>query len=311
MIRTNRLDLSSDSVYQLICKAINTKQSDICDLKPMKTGMTNCSYFFRCNGKKYIVRLPGAGSNELINRNNEHANYTAINGMDICDNVIYFDKHTGLKITEFIPNARTCDPENKVEVKRCMRFLKKFHDMKLSVNHFFDLFDSINYYESLRKGSPSKFADYDDTKARVFYLKEYIDHHHKEYYLTHIDAIPDNFLLFERSGEERIRLIDWEYASMQDPDLDIAMFGIYSCYDETEINDLIDAYYEGKCTHEIRIKIYCYIAVSGLLWSNWCEFKELCGVSFGDYARKQYQYAREYSIKAKEMITEDGSFEQG
>ena len=37
---------------------------------------------------------------------------------------------------------------------------------------------------------------------------------------------------------EEIRLIDWEYAAMQDPHLDIAMFAIYSMYNKKQIENL-------------------------------------------------------------------------
>ena len=45
---------------------------------------------------------------------------------------------------------------------------------------------------------------------------------------------------------------------------------------------------------EIRIKIYCYIAACGLLWSNWCEYKRSLGVEFGEYSLRQYRYAKDY-----------------
>lgn len=50
----------------------------------------------------------------------------------------------------------------------------------------------------------------------------------------------------------------------------------------------------GGGSAEIRIKIYCYIAVCGLLWSNWCEYKKICGVEFGEYSVQQYCYAKDY-----------------
>ena len=43
--------------------------------------------------------------------------------------------------------------------------------------------------------------------------------------LCHIDANLDNFLYDQN---KKLYLIDWEYAAMQDPDLDIAMMAIYS-----------------------------------------------------------------------------------
>ena len=113
-------------------------------------------------------------------------------------------------------------------------------------------------------------------------------------FLTHIDAVPDNFLFIKRDGQEEIRLIDWEYAGMQDSHVDIAMFGIYAGYTKRQMDELIEIYFEGACPDNIRIKIYCYVAACGLLWSNWCEYKRSLGVEFGEYSLRQYRYAKEY-----------------
>ena len=128
-----------------------------------------------------------------------------------------------------------------------------------------------------------------------------------EYYLTHIDAVPDNFLFSKKDGVENIQLIDWEYAGMQDPHVDIAMFCIYSLYDKKKyIDQLIDLYFENNCTSENRAKIYCYIAMCSLLWSNWCEYKRQLGVEFGEYSIKQYRYAKDYYKIAIEEINKLG-----
>ena len=65
---------------------------------------------------------------------------------------------------------------------------------------------------------------------------------------------------------------------------------------------MIDLYFEGKCDRYTRLKIYCYMAAGGLLWSNWCEYKRKLGIKFGTYARRQYEYAKEYyEIVHKEL----------
>lgn len=157
----------------------------------------------------------------------------------------------------------------------------------------------------------SVYKDYIRTKTNVLTLKNYIDKHIAKKVLTHIDAVPDNFIFADNSLEygngkehlqEEIRLIDWEYAGMQDPHVDIAMFCIYSLYNQLQVDRLIDIYFKGKCPREIRVKIYCYIAVCGLLWSNWCEYKRGLGVEFGEYSLRQYRYAKEYYKIAREEI---------
>ena len=126
-------------------------------------------------------------------------------------------------------------------------------------------------------------------------MRGYIDAQPKENVLCHIDAVPDNFMFVTgKDRKEEIKLIDWEYAGMQDPHVDIAMFCIYSLYNKRQVDRLISIYFEGKCSKEVRIKIYCYIAACGLLWSNWCEYKRSLGVEFGEYSLRQYRYAKDY-----------------
>jgi len=179
-----------------------------------------------------------------------------------------------------------------------MKRLRDFHESNFHVSHSFDLFKQIEFYESLWNGNSSIFDDYLETKKKVMSLKPIIESLPREWKLTHIDAVPDNFLLI---GNE-VRIIDWEYAAMQDPHVDIAMFALYSMYDRERIDTLIDCYFPEGCPIDIRIKIYCYISICGLLWSNWCEYKRLCGVEFGEYSLKQYRYAKDYyKIVQKEL----------
>ena len=174
--------------------------------------------------------------------------------------------------------------------------------MRLKVEHSFDLFKQIDFYESLREGKSSIYKDYSETKEKILSLKEYINKNVKERVLTHIDAVPDNFLIISNKENEEIKLIDWEYAGMQDPHVDIAMFCIYSMYDKLQIDRTIQAYFIEGVSENIKAKIYCYVAVCGLLWSNWCEYKKNLGVEFGEYSLKQYQYAKEYYEIANEKI---------
>lgn len=279
----------------IICQSMQVEPDEITNIKILKKGMTNRSFLFDCKNKQYIMRIPGEGTQELINRKEEANVYQIIANKHICDNIIYINPHNGYKITEFLQDARTCDPLNPEDTQKCMNRLRAFHKQELVVPHKFDIFNQIEFYESLWAGKPSIYRDYIKTKENVFSLKPYIEKHKTNEVLTHIDAVPDNFIFIQGgSGEEDIRLIDWEYAGMQDPHVDVAMFCIYAMYNKEQVDSLIDQYFIGNCSHEIRLKIYCYIAVCGLLWSNWCEYKRELGIEFGEYSLRQYRYAKEY-----------------
>ena len=284
------LDSDSDQLQNdaigTICRVFDASPRDITHITVLKKGMTNRSFLFTCRGKQYIMRIPGEGTDRLIDRRQE----AAIRDLSLCDDVYYIDPANGYKITAFLENARVCDPENPNDVRRCMAFLRKFHERRLHVGHSFDIFGQIEFYEQLWKGNPSVYADYRRTKEQILSLRPYLEAHAGEKVLTHIDAVPDNFLL---TGDD-IRLIDWEYAGEQDPHVDIAMFAIYALYDRAQIDTLIDAYFPEGCPGETRLKIYCYVAACGLLWSNWCEYKRQLGVEFGEYSLRQYRYAKDF-----------------
>ena len=278
-----------------IAKVMDVSVGEITNIEVLKKGMTNRSFSFFCQGSKYIMRIPGEGTDQLINRVEEAAIYREIGNREICDDILYINPKNGYKITRYLEGARVCDPLNETDLTRCMEKLRNFHKLGLKVDHEFNIFQQIVFYESLWNGEKSVYRDYESTKKNVLSLKDYIDAHALPFVLTHIDAVPDNFLFIQNDdGREEIRLIDWEYAGMQDPHVDIAMFCIYSLYDRKQIDHLIDLYFEDSCTHDCRIKIYCYIACCGLLWSNWCEYKRQLGIEFGEYSLRQYRYAKEY-----------------
>ncbi len=297
--------LKSDAMAA-IAEALRCREDQVTDIRALKKGMTNRSFCFSCRGKKYMMRIPGKGTARLINRQEEAEVYRVLEGRGICDQIVYINPENGYKITEFWEGARVCDPESEADLKACMGKLKAFHEEEICIGHEFDLFGQIDFYESLWKGTPSAYRDYFATKEKVLSLRPFIESHVEKRVLSHIDAVPDNFLFVKNDQGEEVRLIDWEYAGMQDPHVDIAMFCIYALYDRTQADRLMDFYFEGACPEKIRLKIYAYISVCGLLWSNWCEYKRNLGVEFGAYSLCQYRYAKDfYRIVQEKLRGED------
>ena len=304
-------DLDSDSNHlkskaiQTIASVLNCDEHDITDITVLKKGMTNRSFLFCVHGNKYIMRIPGEGTEQLINRHQEADVFRAISGLGLCDDPVYINPENGYKITKYLEGIRVCDTESMEDLTLCMEKLRSFHAKKIRVQHTFDIFNQIEFYEALWDGDLSVYRDYQKTKENVFGLKSFIDSVKKDWCLTHIDAVPDNFLFYTLpDGSEALQLTDWEYSGMQDPHVDIAMFCIYSLYNKAQCDRLIDIYFKNKCDMIIRAKIYAYIAACGLLWSNWCEYKRKLGVEFGEYSLRQYRYAKDYYKYTIEILND-------
>ena len=235
-------NLENDAIG-VAAQALGVQQNDIKNITVLKKGMTNRSFLFECGTDKYIMRIPGEGTDQIINRDKEAAVYAAIEGKGVCDDNVYLNPKNGYKITKFIYDSRNCDPLNQKDLDMCMKKLRDFHDMKLQVPHTFEILAHMDYYESLWNGKKSVYRDYEKTKENVLSLKSYIESQKIEKTLAHIDAVPDNFMIIEKDGKVDIQLIDWEYAGMQDRYVDLAMFSIYSMYEKDQVDNLIDTYF--------------------------------------------------------------------
>ena len=85
------------------------------------------------------MRIPGEGTEKLIDRKQEAQVYQRISDKGICDNIVYINPDNGYKITEFIDGARVCNPKNKKDLSECMKRLREFHELKLKVDYEFDI----------------------------------------------------------------------------------------------------------------------------------------------------------------------------
>ncbi|MBR2659953.1 MAG: NTP transferase domain-containing protein [Clostridia bacterium] len=287
-------------------KVLKVRREDITGIRPMKMGMTNRSFFFTCRGEDYIMRIPGEGTDRMINRKGEKQAYDAIKGLGISDEVLFIDAETGFKLTRFIPDAVMCDFNNDEDVVKMFKFLHRLHRMKLKTDTYFDIFREMEKYESLWEGKPSAFRDYEETRRKIMTLRPYLEAHKQPSILTHMDPAAENFLKIRNpDGTEGLRLLDWEYSSMFDPLFDLVEFCLYTGNDRAWVDRMISLYYETAgetCSEETKTLIYCYMSAVGLMWTAWCEAKRYMGVDFMDYAMNQYRYAKDFYRFALERM---------
>lgn len=291
---------SDNKAMELVAEVFDIPESEITGIRCLKAGMTNKSWLFQVRRKHYICRIPGPGTEMLINRKQEAAVYEAVSGLGITEHIIYFNGNTGYKISEYYEGARNSDPENWDDVARCMELLHKLHDSRLEVEHSFDMRERIEFYEKLclnHGGIP--FEDYDVVREHMGQLMAQLESMtDRPQVLSHIDSVADNFLFIPAGdGAETVRLIDWEYAGMCDPLFDLSMCAIYSYYDDAQVEKLIQIYLGREADDEERYVIYAYIALGGFLWSLWAIYKSALGEEFGEYTITMYRYAKRYYKK--------------
>ena len=284
---------SDNEAMRLISEIFKVPEAKICNLRCLKAGMTNKSFLFDVDDNSYICRIPGKGTDKLINRKSEYNNYNAIRGMNISEEIIYFNADNGYKIAKYYEGSHNANPQSEEEIKACLKVLHKLHEASLKVDHGFDLKERIEFYESLcEKSGGISFEDHEDVKLKMIKLYDKLERLGRKKILSHIDSVFDNFIFVK--GRKEPVLIDWEYAAMSDPYIDVAMMAIYSYFDLEETNKLISLYFDGKEEEADRAVVYAYMALGGYLWALWAVYKSNLGESFGDYTLKMYRYAKDY-----------------
>lgn len=123
------MQLKSDAI-STIKKVFHVSSNQITRIQVLKKGMTNRSFVFVCKDKKYIMRIPGEGTEKLINRREEAQVYQTLSGKGLCDDPVYINPENGYKITSYLEGIRCCDPGKVSDLKKCMAKLREFHEMK-------------------------------------------------------------------------------------------------------------------------------------------------------------------------------------
>src|SRR5690349_7423643 len=94
-------------------------------------GLTNRNFRIESPIGRYVLRIPGAGTSEYINRRNEaHAARVAAKA-GVNAEVLHFDESSGVMLCRFIDGAATLNAERFKDlgsVRRSAQALKRVHD---------------------------------------------------------------------------------------------------------------------------------------------------------------------------------------
>ena len=288
----NYYNKTPNVLIKTIEDVFKVNESEIVDIKNLKAGMTNKSFGFTVNKNSFIFRLPGEGTEQLINRKQEKEVYSVIKKLDISDEIIYFDENNGYKISKYYDDARNTNAYNREDLIKSMKILRSIHESDLKVNHYFDIENEIKKYLALcDERNAIRYSDNIETLKKIKDLIKYIKKMNTPEVLCHIDSNPDNYIILNNGS---IKIIDWEYSGMCDPIMDISMYSIYSYYSKTEMEELLRIYLQKDPNKNELTRLYIYAALGGYLWALWTEYKQSFGIEFGEYGMKMYRYAKDY-----------------
>lgn len=266
-------------------------------------GLTNHTYHVTmADGSDYVVRIPGDGTEEMIDRNDEKKSTTLACQLGVDAEMLYFGED-GSKVTRYIPNAITMSSETLKEQERIDQMadiFRKLHTCGQDTGVPFEVFDMAQSYEKIiaDKNVPM-YDDYEAVKATVMDIKAQVDASADIPKVPcHNDALCENWVV----GDGKMYLIDWEYAGMNDGMWDLADVSIEAGFDAAHDLMFLRSYLEREpetkdLRHFLASKLYV-----DYLWTLWAKARvPYDGQPMEDWATERYGRLKE-NIKAYQAI---------
>ncbi len=253
-------------------------------------GLTNHSYYVQLDDcSEYALRLPGEGTENMIDRRNERISTELACRLGVDTELLFFGED-GSKLTRYIPDAITMSPEslkNELRIRQLSALLKTMHSCGQDTGVPFDVFSMAASYEQIISDMHvPMFDDYPLIKARVLEIKNYIDSSRNVKLVPcHNDPLCENWVV----GGERMYLIDWEYAGMNDGMWDLADVSIEAGFMPEHDVILLSSYLEkspdkDSMEHFLANKIYV-----DFLWTLWAKARvPYDGQAMDDWATERY-----------------------
>lgn len=270
-------------------------------------GMTNHSYKVKYeNGEEYLVRIPGEGTEEMINRQDERKSTTLACDLKIDSELLFFGDE-GTKVMRFIsdPQPMSADVLKKSEnLVQAAEIFHRLHYSGVDTGVRFEVFEMAALYEKIISDAGVAFYDdYQEIKQDVMNIKAEVDKNGEAPKVPcHNDSLVDNWVL-DKNG--KLYLIDWEYSGMNEAMWDLSCLSIEADFSTAEDNELLKAYYsfENKTAgvdekkRFIAAKLYV-----DYLWTLWGLTRvPFDGKFMQDYADERYARLKKNIVAYKKI----------
>ena len=232
-------------------------------------GLTNINYLVERGDNRFVLRLPGAGTSEYIDRTAEEVAARSAAAAGVNAEVVFFDASDGLMVTRFVDGAATMNAERFRDLGAVARAGKAFRKLHTTAKPFavdFKLFSMIDDYKRLLEEKGTALPDgYAAAEAQADATRRALEAAARPLVPSHCDPLCENFL----DTGERMFVIDYEYSGNNDPMWDLGDLSVEGQFGPDQDAALLRAYFDGEPPrHEVG-RMVAYKAMCDLLWTLW------------------------------------------
>ncbi len=264
-------------------------------------GMSNKNFRIDFKGRSYVLRVPGNGSEGMVERSFEQFNSMEGSKLGINPSVHYFNARTGIKLVDYIEEAETLNPatiQRHDNMKKIVKIYQTLHRSHVRLKNEFNVFREIEKYDILiGKAGARMYEGWEQMRRNVMDLEILLNNLGTDLHPCHNDAVAENFL---KAKDGTVYLIDWEYSGMNDPMADLAALFLENDFTQENQDYLLTRYFNNEVPDNVTKKILCYQILWDCLWAQWTVIKEAKGDDFGSYGIDRYTRAADNLKKINE-----------
>lgn len=232
-------------------------------------GLTNRNYKVTLGDERFVLRIPGEGTSEYINRRHEAVAARIAAEAGVNAELLFFDETDGLMLTRFIDGAATMNAERFLDlgsVSRAAKAFRRMHDCGRSFATQFELFQKMDEYLDYLRKKDARIPDgYADVQREAEAVRSALASRPSPLRPCHCDPLAENFL----DTGHRVFIIDWEYAGNNDPMWDLGDASVEAGFGPDQDAAMLDAYFDGKPPAAQVGRMVMYKAMCDLLWTLW------------------------------------------
>ncbi|MDO8363573.1 MAG: choline/ethanolamine kinase family protein [Actinomycetota bacterium] len=246
-------------------------------------GLTNVNYLVTSGGDRMVLRLPGAGTSEYLDRTAEEVAARSAAAAGVNAEILFFDAADGLMVTCFVEGAATMSAERFRDLGAVARAAQAFRQLHTRATPFatdFQLFPMIDDYKRLLAEKGATLPDgYAAAEAAADETRRTLEATARPPVPCHCDPLCENFL----DTGERMVVIDYEYSGNNDPMWDLGDLSVEGAFGPEQDAALLHAYFGGEPpAHEVG-RMVAYKAMCDLLWTLWGVLQHANGNPADDF----------------------------
>lgn len=232
-------------------------------------GKTNESYVvYGSNGKKYLARIAGLGTEKFIDRSKEIQNASVADEIGVAPKLLCANDNNLL--LEYIDGECTTSTDILLKgnnVDKITEQLRNLHESGKKFQGKFSFINDFNVYKNdfLSTGYPIPEELIQNEKA-LYDLTCWVEESlYDEPCPVHSDIVLQNFIF----TDERAYIVDWEYSTMAGRYLDLASFCTQNLLTKGMTDEFLSSYFNGTDAELDYGKFVLYKMAISFMWIYW------------------------------------------